>query len=89
MSNDSRFLDGFILGGIVGAVAALLYAPQTGDQTRAWIKKVKDENQDLIDNAKESTENMIENTKAAIDEGIEKLSTTIQEKKKTPGRKKV
>ncbi|MBU0579794.1 MAG: YtxH domain-containing protein [Candidatus Margulisbacteria bacterium] len=88
MSNNSRFLDGFILGAVVGAVAALLYAPQSGEQTRTWLKKVKDENQDLIDNAKETSENLIAQTKAAIDEGIEKISSTIDEKKRS-SRKKI
>ena len=33
------FLVGFIVGGLTGAVAALLFAPQSGDETRAVIKE--------------------------------------------------
>lgn len=32
------FLVGFLVGGIAGAVVALLYAPQSGDETRVQIK---------------------------------------------------
>jgi gas vesicle protein len=33
------FLVGFIVGGLTGAVAALLFAPQSGEETRAIIKE--------------------------------------------------
>ncbi len=33
------FLVGFIVGGLAGAVAALLFAPQSGEETRAVIKE--------------------------------------------------
>jgi gas vesicle protein len=32
------FLAGFIVGGLAGAVVALLFAPQSGEETRAMIK---------------------------------------------------
>lgn len=32
------FLAGFIIGGVAGAVVALLFAPQSGEETRALIK---------------------------------------------------
>jgi gas vesicle protein len=33
------FLVGFLVGGIAGAVVALLYAPQAGEDTRGQIKE--------------------------------------------------
>jgi gas vesicle protein len=33
------FLIGFIVGGLVGAMVALLYAPQSGEETRATIRE--------------------------------------------------
>lgn len=33
------FLVGFIVGGLAGAVVALLFAPQSGEETRAVIKE--------------------------------------------------
>lgn len=32
------FLMGFVVGGVAGAVVALLFAPQSGDETRTLIK---------------------------------------------------
>lgn len=37
--NFGTFLFGFLVGGITGAVVALLYAPQSGDETRTVIKE--------------------------------------------------
>ena len=33
------FLVGFIVGGLTGAVVALLFAPHSGEETRAVIKE--------------------------------------------------
>ena len=38
-SEGRDFLLGFIFGGLVGAVLALLFAPQSGEETRAQIKR--------------------------------------------------
>jgi gas vesicle protein len=37
--NFGSFLVGFLVGGIAGAVVALLYAPQSGEETRGQIKE--------------------------------------------------
>jgi gas vesicle protein len=47
------FLIGFIVGGVAGAVAALLLAPQSGEETRALIK---DKSIELRDKAAEQAE---------------------------------
>ena len=47
------FLIGFIVGGVAGAVAALLLAPQSGEDTRAFIK---DKSIELRDKAAEQAE---------------------------------
>ena len=47
------FLVGFIVGGLSGAVVALLFAPQTGEETRALIK---DKSIELRDKAQVSAE---------------------------------
>jgi len=33
------FLIGFVIGGLTGAVVSLLFAPQTGEETRVYIKE--------------------------------------------------
>jgi gas vesicle protein len=45
------FLIGFVVGGVAGAVAALLLAPQSGEETRTMIK---DKSIELRDKAVES-----------------------------------
>ncbi len=47
------FLVGFIVGGLTGAVVALLFAPQSGEETRALIK---DKSIELRDKAQISAE---------------------------------
>jgi gas vesicle protein len=47
------FLIGFIVGGVAGAVAALLLAPQSGEETRALIK---DKSIELRDKAADQAE---------------------------------
>jgi gas vesicle protein len=46
-------LVGFLVGGLTGAVVALLMAPQSGEETRALIK---DKSIELRDKAQESAE---------------------------------
>ena len=47
------FLVGFVVGGLTGAVVALLFAPQTGEETRALIK---DKSIELRDKAQVTAE---------------------------------
>jgi gas vesicle protein len=51
--NFGSFLIGFLVGGLAGAVVALLYAPATGDETRTVIKdkaiELKDKTVETID----------------------------------------
>jgi len=56
------FLVGFIVGGLSGAVVALLFAPQTGEETRAIIK---DKSIELRDKAQVTAEEAIARAEAA------------------------
>jgi len=42
-NNGSGFFAGLILGGIIGAVLGLLFAPQSGDKTREQLRGRLDE----------------------------------------------
>lgn len=55
------FLVGFIVGGLSGAVVALLFAPQSGEETRALIK---DKSIELRDKAQVSAEEAIARAEA-------------------------
>jgi gas vesicle protein len=43
------FLIGFVVGGLTGAVVALLFAPQSGEETRALIKEKSIELKDKVE----------------------------------------
>ena len=59
------FLIGFIVGGLTGAVAALLFAPQSGEETRALIK---DKSIELRDKAQVTAEETVARAEAvAVD----------------------
>ncbi len=59
------FLVGFIVGGLSGAVVALLFAPQSGEETRALIK---DKSIELRDRAQQSAEEALARAEAAAQE---------------------
>ena len=65
MSDRDEFgavLVGFIVGGLSGAVVALLFAPQSGEETRALIK---DKSIELRDKAQITAEEAIARAEAA------------------------
>ena len=59
------FLVGFIVGGLTGAVVSLLFAPQSGEETRALIK---DKSIELRDKASVTAEQAIAKAEAAAAE---------------------
>ena len=59
------FLVGFIVGGLTGAVAALLFAPQSGEETRTLLKERGIE---LKDQATQTAEEAIARAEAATEE---------------------
>jgi gas vesicle protein len=69
MSSDSdefgAFLVGFIVGGLTGAVVSLLFAPQSGEETRALIR---DKSIELRDRASETAEEALSRAEAAASE---------------------
>lgn len=59
------FLVGFIVGGLTGAVVALLFAPQSGEETRALIK---DKSIELRDRATQTAEEALARAEATAAE---------------------
>lgn len=76
------FLVGFIVGGLTGAVVSLLFAPQSGEETRALIK---DKSIELRDKASVTAEEAIAAAEAAAAEArvrVEELAKQFGERGK-------
>ncbi len=80
MNNHSNKGLYFLVGALSGAVLALLFAPKSGKETRAIIKRTIDDNKEVIEKTKETAEDLIEKTKSQIEEMIENVSQVISEK---------
>ena len=61
--DESKILAAFLIGGILGAGFALLFAPQSGEKTRKDIskfaKKVKNEAKEKAEDIAESIEELV------------------------------
>ncbi|MCA2001159.1 MAG: YtxH domain-containing protein [Chloroflexi bacterium] len=66
------FLVGFVVGGLTGAVVALLFAPQSGEETRALIKdksiELRDKAQMSAEEAYRRAEKLAEDARIRADE---------------------
>jgi len=77
--NDSdfgAFLAGFMIGGLVGAAAALLLAPQSGEETRTLIREKSIE---LKDKATETAEEAIQRAEKTLEEARARAEAAYQE----------
>lgn len=66
MSQEKSFLRGLLLGGLVGAVAALLYAPKSGKEMRRDIKR---KSRELYEDAEGQFEDLKEKAEDIIEDG--------------------
>ena len=87
------FLVGFIVGGLTGAVAALLFAPQSGEETRALIKdksiELRDKAQITAEEAYARAESAAKEARARAEElaheariRAEQLASEVKERSK-------
>ncbi len=88
MSNESSnsgfaFIAGLVVGGAVGALAGLLFAPQTGEETRRQLgektKEVADDLYDKFDDFKESMTDVVEEVKRGTAETLESVKKSTAE----------
>jgi len=86
MSNHDEFgafLVGFVVGGLTGAVAALLLAPQSGEETRAVIKEkaivLRDKTGETVDEAYARAEAAAAEARARFEELAETTKTRASE----------
>jgi gas vesicle protein len=73
--NFGTFLIGFVVGGLTGAVVALLYAPQSGEKTRAVIKEKAIE---LVDKTQETFEETYKKAEVAAADAVDKAQGFIK-----------
>ncbi|MDZ4713508.1 MAG: YtxH domain-containing protein [bacterium] len=82
-NSSNAFILGLLTGGLVGAAAALLYAPKTGKELRKDINYKKDEllneASNVVDNAKKRASGIITEAKERamyiVEEGKKKVSS--------------
>jgi gas vesicle protein len=72
------FLVGFVVGGLTGAVVALLFAPQSGEETRALIK---DKSIELRDKAQLTAEEAYARAESAAREARARAEELAHEAK--------
>lgn len=76
MREEVRIGGAFIIGGLIGAAIALLYAPKSGKETRRDISrtvgKVRKEASDVIEDTIESINRFARDVKERTEEIIEK-----------------
>jgi gas vesicle protein len=79
------FLIGFVVGGLTGAVVALLFAPQSGEETRAHIKEksieLRDKAAEQAERVASKAEKLAEDAKLRGKEAIEEVKKVVAKKK--------
>lgn len=77
---------GFILGGVLGAGLAILFAPESGRRTRERLRDVaadlRDKTIDLTEELRDKTEDALERSKETIEEKRSILAAAVQAGKK-------
>lgn len=78
MDNRDSGLFAFLLGAVVGAAAALLYAPKTGKETRAHLKKLTE---DFVEDAGEVSADLKKKGKQFVADSKVKVSELVEKGK--------
>ena len=77
-----KFFAGFLIGGAVGAIAGLLLAPQSGEETRDMIAQkssdLYDKTEDSLKEIKDRAEVVVEDIQKKGDELISKIQGMLK-----------
>jgi gas vesicle protein len=75
----------FLAGAAVGAVVALLFAPQSGAETRAQIaaraRRLREAAEDRLDDLQEAVESGYAHSKAAVEQGLQRARRSLEERR--------
>lgn len=83
-NNDfGAFFAGLVIGGLVGAAAALLTAPKSGEETRTMIKEksieLRDRAVEVSQDARHKAEVALEDARVRADEALEDLRVKAED----------
>ena len=82
MSKKGDFTAGLVVGGLIGAVIGILYAPKSGKETREEIGRKADE---LLSKAKEEYDRAVEKSRKAYEATVERLKELEETAKEKVG----
>jgi len=77
----TKFLAGFIVGGAIGAVAGILLAPKSGEETRAMIADSAKDALKRADETVKEIQSKVSDMQKKGDEIKEKLQNLINQQK--------
>lgn len=79
------FLSGFMIGGLIGAAAALLLAPQSGEETRVLIRdkgiELKDQVESTASDARARAEEMAQDARMRASDAQQRGQVVLEEQK--------
>ncbi len=86
MSDKRGFLVGLLIGGVLGAAFAILYAPRTGGETRSRLRergdelrgRVKGKTDDVLSRAREKAEEAVQQGRTVFEERTSRLRDTLR-----------
>jgi gas vesicle protein len=91
-SDIGAFLAGFVVGGLVGAAAALLLAPQSGEETRTLIRdksiELKTQVEETAADARAKAERIAHDAKSRAEDLQRRGQVLLDEQKARLGGKK-
>ncbi len=78
-SRSGRVLGGFILGGLIGGLAGLIFAPKAGRELRADIKEKGIEAKKMYDDSVVKAKNLIDDARNRASELIKEAERQLSE----------
>ena len=96
MNKSGDFMAGLVVGGLIGTVVGILYAPKSGRETREEIgqkadellAKVKEEYEYAAENSRKTYEAAVKRLKALEEKAMEKVEDVSEKVDELAGRGK-